>query len=562
MQKTCKNCGVTFAITDEDLAFYDMVSPVFGGQKYAIPPPTHCPDCREQRRLALNNERFLYPGTCGLCGKKTPTEHPPYAAQPIYCRECWHSDKWDARAFGKDFDFKRKFFDQWKELKRTSPAQALSLQGTNENSEYTHLAGDCKNCYLIMHADHDEDCYYGYGVKNSTSCVDAYNNFYCELCFDSLDCHRCYGLVRCQDCVNCGASAFLRDCVGCKECFLCTGLREKTYCFENKQLTREDYQAKMRSIDLGSHKQYQHCATRLRELELQHTFKAFQGYNLENCSGSQLYNCKNVQESFDCDDVENGKFLYQIVIGAKNVYDAYQYGNNFQMSYENSICGLDGYHYLFCHETHWSTDMLFGWYMENCRSCFGCASMHHARYCILNKQYTKEEYEQLVPRIIEHMRSTGEWGEFLPLTHILHGYNKTTAALHYPLKREECLAKGIPWEDYEPPPPQVSRTIEAAALPDNIGDAPADILQCAIKCEATGKLFKLTAPELRFYRERHLPLPRRDWDQRHVDRFLRRTPRHLWNRTCAKCKKAIRTTFAPNRPEIVYCEQCYLSAVY
>jgi hypothetical protein len=26
-------------------------------------------------------------------------------------------------------------------------------------------------------------------------------------------------------------------------------------------------------------------------------------------------------------------------------------------------------------------------------------------YCILNKQYTKEEYEILVPKIIEHMKT-------------------------------------------------------------------------------------------------------------------------------------------------------------
>jgi len=31
------------------------------------------------------------------------------------------------------------------------------------------------------------------------------------------------------------------------------------------------------------------------------------------------------------------------------------------------------------------------------------------KYCILNKQYSKEEYEELVPKIIEHMQKTGEW---------------------------------------------------------------------------------------------------------------------------------------------------------
>ncbi len=41
--------------------------------------------------------------------------------------------------------------------------------------------------------------------------------------------------------------------------------------------------------------------------------------------------------------------------------------------------------------------------LTGCQNCFGCISLRNASYCILNKQYTKEEYEALVPQIIEHM---------------------------------------------------------------------------------------------------------------------------------------------------------------
>ncbi|MEI8091831.1 MAG: hypothetical protein WCG98_06540 [bacterium] len=34
---------------------------------------------------------------------------------------------------------------------------------------------------------------------------------------------------------------------------------------------------------------------------------------------------------------------------------------------------------------------------------FGCVGMRDKEYCILNKQYTREEYETLVPQIIEKM---------------------------------------------------------------------------------------------------------------------------------------------------------------
>ena len=35
--------------------------------------------------------------------------------------------------------------------------------------------------------------------------------------------------------------------------------------------------------------------------------------------------------------------------------------------------------------------------------CFGCVGFKHKQYCILNKQYTKEEYEKLVQKIIKQM---------------------------------------------------------------------------------------------------------------------------------------------------------------
>jgi len=563
MQKSCRQCTQQFEITDEDLKFYDMVSPVFAGKKYPIPPPTLCPDCRQQRRLALCNESYLYPGQCSLCKKKTLTAYPPKANQPVYCRECWHGDKWDPRDFGRDFDFNRPFFEQLRELELKTPAVALNTQGTNINSEYIHYAGSCKNCYLIMHADFCEDCMYGYGFKKDISCVDGFYNLHSELCYDCIDVHKSYDLKGSQDCINCSSSAFLRDCAGCKNCFLCVGLRNKEYCFENKQFTKEEYFKKLEQLDTGSHGQYKEFKLRRKELEKKHPFKEYQGHNLQNSFGNHLYNCKDTQYSFDCEDVEGGKFCYQIVLGAENIYDIYQYGSNIQLSYECTISGENSYHLLFSDNCHVSSsDLYYCWYMERSKNCFGCTNMHGAQYCILNKQYTKEEYEKLVPKIIEHMRKTGEWGEFFPIGMSLFGYNKSTAQLYYPLTKEAALAKDLSWDEYEPPQPKVAKIIHAQDLQDNIKDIGDDILEAAIECETTKKLFRITPQELKFYCRQNLPVPRRHPDQRHLDRFLQRNPRKFWERKCGKCQGSIRTTYAPDCPETVYCESCYLKEVY
>ncbi|MBU0626695.1 hypothetical protein KKH82_04680 [Patescibacteria group bacterium] len=76
---------------------------------------------------------------------------------------------------------------------------------------------------------------------------------------------------------------------------------------------------------------------------------------------------------------------------------------------------------------------------RNIKDCFGCISLNNAQYCILNKQYTKVEYETLVPKIIEHMTKTEERGEFFPSSISPFGYNETVASEYYHLTKEEAI---------------------------------------------------------------------------------------------------------------------------
>jgi len=526
MNHQCKTCQADFEVTPEDMDFYDKVSPVFNGVKQLVPPPINCPTCRYQRRLMFINEFYLYSESCALCSKHMLSQIDPSSGRKSFCRDCWTGDGHDPLDYGRDFDFNRPFFEQFKELLDVVPFSGQYVSGTLENSDYVQCAGSLKNCYLIMHADHNEDCYYGYGIKHCTNCVDGYYNFRSELCYDSTDCHDCYGLTHCQDCSNTRTSAFLYDCIGCTDCFASTGLRNKQFYFENKQLTETEYKAKMATIDLASHSQYQAWVQRLDELKLAAPHKEYHGYNIEASSGDYLINCKNVTKSFDCEDVENGKFCIQTVTGAKDVYDIYQFGFNLELSYQCVLAGEGVYHALFCSMVNTSVaDVYYSILLESCKDCFGCTNLDRKQYCILNKQYTKEEYEALVPRIIEHMQQTAEWGQFFPPELSPFSYNRCDAI--------EFITD----------------------------DVPDDILNWAIVCEVSGKPFKLTAQELRFYRDHRLPIPRRMWLERFRGRLAKRNPRAMHQRECGACAKAITTTYAPDRPENVLCEPCYLGAV-
>ena len=160
------------------------------------------------------------------------------------------------------------------------------------------------------------------------------------------------------------------------------------------------------------------------------------------------------------------------------------------------------------------------------------------------------------------MRATGEYGQFSPASSAPFAYNETTAQEYFPLTKEDALRAGFPWSDRADDVPEAKRVIPAAKLPGDIADIPDDILHWAMECEATKRPFKIIKQELDFYRQLRLPVPSLHPDERHKRRMALRNPRKLWDRTCAKCKKPITTSYPPSRPEIVYCEECYLAAVY
>jgi len=562
MQQTCRNlwCKQPFEVTEDDLAFYDQISPIFEEKKYAIPPPTLCPDCRQQRRLAWRNERNLYNRDCDLCKKHIISVYPALSPFPVYCLNCWWGDQWSAESFGKPYDPTKRFLDQWEELHRTVPK--LAIQNDNgiesENSEYSYDISRCKNCYRLIGSWYDQDCHYSLNVNQSKDVVDCNTvSIRSELVYESLDSQHLYHSAYLQNCENCTDCLFGYDLKGCADCFACFDLRQKRFCIFNEQHTEESYRKKMQSFNPGSQRAVQDIRKKFDTwiLRFPRLFANLQ--NCEDCEGNNLFNCKAVL-GYSVFSSEYSKFIDRSDRPI-HCYDIINTGGPQWCC--DCVTPDDSY---MTHFSVWcwkSKNILLS---DNCHSSehlLGCISMHRSKYCILNKQYSKREYESLAGTIIESLKKEEAWGEHLPICLSPFGYNESAASEYYPLPKEETLRHGWHWSDTLPYTTG-KETVRWDHIADDIADVPDTIVHEVFSCQTCQKNFKIIAQELAFYRKMPCPLPRQCPNCRHLARFRRKTPTRLWSRNCDKCGKNFRTTYTPDRPEKIYCRECYLKEVY
>ncbi|MDD5770497.1 MAG: hypothetical protein PHE25_06005 [Candidatus Gracilibacteria bacterium] len=560
--KTCKQCNASFEITNKDVEFYEKVSPVFQGKKYIIPSPTFCPDCRQQRRLSFRNERKLYKRKCDATGKEIISIYSPDKLYKVYEQNYWWSDNWNPLDYGINFDFNKSFFKQFEELIKEVPRCALEASD-NENSNFTNHSARLKDCYLIFDAGFDKNCYYSAMISYSNDCIDCLKIDNSEVCYECVDCKGCYNLIYSVRNNDCRKSYFLYNCSNCEYCFGCVNLNNKKYYIFNKEFSKEKYFEELNNL-LRKGIYNEELKKEVRNHIIRLPFKENYIISSENCSGNNIYSSMNAISCFDVSDVNDVKYS-QALHKAQNCMDVTVWGGNASNICECMSIGPNSSNLLFCFLSYPESNNLI--YCGNCmngiKNCFGCIGLkNNKQYCILNKQYTKEEYETLVLKIIEHMMTTKEWGEFFPSSISPFGYNETVAMEYFPISRDKALPYLYKWSDYEPPFPKVDKIIPANKLPENIADIPDDILNRAIECEITKKPFRIIKQELEFYRKHNLPIPKRHPDQRHLDRMKLRNPRNLFDRKCDKCGKNIKTTYSPDRKEIVYCEECYIGEVY
>ncbi len=556
--KKCKQCGEKFEIYSEDRDLYDKVSPVFSGKKYLLPDPEFCPVCRFQRQACFRNEQFMYRGKSSLSGKPLVTVYSPNKDYMIYSYKEWWSEKWDAIEYGCEFDFNRSFFGQFEDLFKVVPKINLIQDGTSENCEYTNFGAENKNCYLAL-AYRCENVYYSWAVM-SRDCVDCLYVFDSEKLYECVNCEHCYNSFYLQNSNECRDSYFLESCIACDNCLGCKNLRHKQYHIFNKLYLKDEYERLFKTYKLNTYTGIQNFKKKFGEFKLTLPFVYSVQKLSENSTGDFLDSAKNCHHCFKISmgGAEDCRYCYFLGLKCSDLIDCYNTDSTLN-------CGSDGLinsqRILYSHFVRNCSEIYYSAFCYNSSNLFGCTGLDRKEYCILNKQYSREEYEELVPRVVEHMIKMGEWGVFFPPQMSAFGYNETYAYAVFPMGKTEVLEKGFQWSDYEQAI-EVEGSVLARDLPETIDEVNDDILKKGIICEETGKPFRLVAQELNFYRKMDLPLPHLHYDRRALNRYGKTNPYKLWDRECNKCGVKLQTAYAPDRPEKMYCEKCYLGEVY
>ncbi len=584
--KICQNCKQSFTIEPEDSDFY---------KKMGVPPPTFCPDCQMQRLMIWRNERSLYKRK-DESGKDIISIFSADKPFTVYERKRWWADDWNPLDYGKEYDFSKPFFVQFRELLESMPLESVFNKNA-VNSDYCNHTEDMRNCYLSFASIWNENVSYSKLAVKSKDSLDVFSVDKSELMYDSIACEGCYNVSFSKYAYSCRDSAFLTDCRGCSNCFGCVNLRNKSYYIFNRPYTKEEYFEKLKEFDMGSFEGLEKIKAEYSEFIKQYPYRYAHITNCVNSTGEALWNCKNCKWCFDVvDNVENCKYIANGGYNVKDSYHSYGVGLG-ELMYQVIDTGIGVSKSAFAVVFRNGKDVAYLFDCYDSSNLFGCVGLRKKQYCILNKQYAKEEYEALLPKIIAHMDSMPyvdkrgmvyKHGDFFPSETAPFAYNETIAQEYFPLTKEDAINSGFKWKD--PEQRNYQTTIKSDDLPGDIKNVNESILKEVIECRHNQKCdhqcaqaYRIIPDELAFYKRMNLALPRLCPNCRHYERLNQRNPMKLWRRKCQcagvksengvyqnsaahqhaaeHCPNEFETSYAPDKQEIVYCENCYNSEV-
>jgi hypothetical protein len=542
--KVCSDCKKEFTIDSGDLDLYE---------KIGLYIPEICVECRWKQYFSFSVFGKFRKGVSVFSGESLITVLPTKARYPIYKSKEWWSDVWDARDYAQEYDPTRPFFDQLKELQEKIP-RPHQVGENNTNCDWSDDAWECKNCYLSRSMYQCENLSYAYRVFVSKDSFDIAYSFNMQDSYDCLFCHNCFNVNFSENSRDCIDSYFLFDCRNCQNCFMSFNLRNKQYCIRNKQYTKEAYEEEVKKFNLNSHSEISKLKQEFENI-LKNEAVHRENFNLKTTSsvGNYMTGCDKCVNVFSWEDSQNCRNCMRGLRCKDSIDQAFAW--NTELSGDNGAVDAG---YELKHSAR--SEARYSEYVDLCHEveyCFGCVGLHNKKYCILNKEYSPEKYEELKSKIIADMKDRGEYGKFLPYSMSLCEYNFSTGIMYFPnITKEEILSKGGYWLDEDLSSSDGVSSI--VFLPDSISETDQDTIQQALICPETGYRFNISQSEYEFHKRKSFALPRLHFDRRIMSKIVKMSPIRSTPYLCYYCKKGINAYYPPEWGyQKIACEECY-----
>ncbi len=309
---------------------------------------------------------------------------------------------------------------------------------------------------------------------------------------------------------------------------MCSNLRNKEYCLFNKQVTKEEYEQFISTVNWADYD----TMLKFKKQFIEELIPAapIPPAILENCEqveGNYLKNTAHSEKAFESFDLKDTYNVFQCAKG-NDIAGAYMCNDRVEKCFQCVATGIAVYDVRNCAFVWHSSYMEYCYLCLNCQNCFGCIGLRNKQYHIFNKPYSKEDYEDAVKVLRENMVKRGEYNQFFPLELSPFPYEDTIAFDLFDNRDSSVFAAEL-------------------ALPN--GSAQSKNVQT---CPISGKQFRYINQELAIYEKRNIPLPRISPALRYRQRMQLMDTSFLPNQVQLSLGGVAATYFAhPNTKKIV-----------
>jgi hypothetical protein len=412
------------------------------------------------------------------------------------------------------------FFSQFQLLFKKIKLPSLFSLFENENCDYVEHVFGAKDSYLSFWVwSNSEKVLYSCIAKdncrniyNSSQVIDGSENIYM-----SSGITKSYNIFYSKFITGWANIWFSTNLIGCSECIFCDNLQNKSYCVKNIEFPKDKY-IEQKNLYLREKNKF---ISNYKELQ-----KIWENFASKNVKGSFIIKSENIQNWKYVYHTKNGRNLF-MVWGEKwdeNMYDVFSWGSiSAKNAYGCTMFWVNSENLYLSWHIASSLNIYHSFSLENCSYCLGCIWIKNKYFCILNKQYTKEEWYELADKIFASMEKDWILGDFFPWKLNPFYFNDTMAYLiDDSFTKEEVEKAWYMWRD-DKIKVDISETAEIVETKNLLSYQGFDsngnwkinpeILKKVI-VDSNGNYYKIVPMEYDFLVKYELPLPEIHWIER------------------------------------------------